>query len=217
MSSQPEKLAIEDILEQYNSHVVYFVSLAHVHAKKFPAEVLNELRSSYTHLAKAAALPDDAIEKQNELRKSRDHLRRASLDCLKIAILFTVEKTDRIIAALTSEGRLPESVGREAASLQRKRIGIFTNEAMHPSQNSTGELADLYKELDAFCRRIEEDYGGYYNQRIRNSRRLKWIRDLVIAFVLGIAASYAASEIYEYKKASSPAASATSDQKPRHD
>lgn len=58
---------------------------------EFPVEILNEVRSIFTHLARCDASKDDLYIKEN-LTKAERHVKRAVLDCFKYLCVSYDEK-----------------------------------------------------------------------------------------------------------------------------
>lgn len=55
--------------------------------RNFPVEILNEIRSIFTHFARVYDDASDIANVSSELSKAEDHLRRAILDCYKYGCL----------------------------------------------------------------------------------------------------------------------------------
>lgn len=72
------------IFEDYLGTVQKLLIEVEVVTGKFPVQVLNEIRSAFTHLARASrdqgTLPASALE---ECQKAQPHIKRARLDCYK--------------------------------------------------------------------------------------------------------------------------------------
>lgn len=78
-SDQPSSLS--DILAYYRENFLPIFAYATAVEQKMPAQVLNEIRNTFDHLARA----DVGHSTKDNLAKAKNHLDRACLDCVKIA------------------------------------------------------------------------------------------------------------------------------------
>lgn len=191
---------IEYVLSVYNTRVAEFVAMTMVVADLFPKEILNEIRSSFTHLAKASALEYKSKEYLDETKNALRHLKRASLDCLKVSILVMAEKTEHNLDGLTSCLLIPENVLKAAAKLRAQRKEILGKEAAHPSSDTIDKLEALFLEYDDFNSKILSEYGGERVKATERRARRKQILGTSIGFLLGVISSVIASYLYDILK-----------------
>ena len=89
ISGQPEPAALREynrvereIYSVYLEHVVPLIAAIEVFDNEFPSEILNEVRSIFTHFARCRTTEDMATIEDNA-RKAERHLKRLRFDCYK--------------------------------------------------------------------------------------------------------------------------------------
>lgn len=149
---------IDDILVFYRMHVVPAMTSAQVVMGNFPPEILNEIRSAFTHLSRETRNPE---ERQQQSREAQGHLKRVVLDCYKVCILLVADRIQELIDGLElSRNSLPNSIYLEANALKARRLAVGVTEGQAPPNGTVEELAALFNDYDRFRCGIENDFGG---------------------------------------------------------
>lgn len=185
------KITVSDVLEYYRGEVIPVLAAAITIDDEFPEEVLNEIRNSFTHLARANNLSEKThrAERQDELKAALRHLKRTALDSLKDAILVLAQRSERVIEALTEDINLPNGVYQQMADLRRRRKELATHEGQEPTDHIVDKLKTLFNDYDEFYVGLEQHYAGDTAEMRRNARRRRrWI-DRMWGFALGLVAS----------------------------
>lgn len=78
---------ISAIYQEYREVVFPLVAFLEVVDSEFPVEILNEIRSIFSHFARAYDDASDDAGVSSELAKAGNHLKRAVLDCYKYGCL----------------------------------------------------------------------------------------------------------------------------------
>jgi len=73
---------LEEIYLQYHNSIKTFVGQLEVLQNKFPVEIMNEIRATFSHIAKIYACDDIGIAKHN-VERAKSHIKRAQLDSYK--------------------------------------------------------------------------------------------------------------------------------------
>lgn len=110
--------SVEDVLHYYHTEVVKAVAISYAVANQFPLEILNEIRASMTHLAKASALGKEHADFQSEVSAAWRHLKRTCLDCFKLSIFGIAKRADEQIGQLLKIHALPNDVLAESSELR---------------------------------------------------------------------------------------------------
>lgn len=184
---------IPEVLGYYRSEVVPLLAAALTIDDKFPLEVLNEIRASYTHLARAEALGADHSDFPSEIHAAWRHLRRSCLDCLKVCISVTAIRSEGSVAALADTLQLPDDVYKVMSSLRKRRLAIAAHEGQEPPHEVIEDLKELFNQYDEFYESLDDQYAGATAEERRisvKSRRAKraWC-NRGEGLVIGIAAS----------------------------
>jgi len=161
----------------------------------FPQEILNELRGAFTHLAKAYSLGPGTDEYYEENRCAMRHLKRASLDCLKVSILAAAERLQKQIDDLTTHVLAPAHLHNAAESLRERRRELMNAESSHPSLTTIDDLETLYVDYKTLLNTLHNDYQASYMNTIKEKARKRELKSIGIGFILGIIASLVASWI----------------------
>jgi hypothetical protein len=185
-----------DILTRYNTHVTKHLSAALTEVDVFPSEILNELRGAFTHLAKAHSLGAGTGGYYEENGCAMRHLKRASLDCLKISILAAAERLQKQIDDLTTHVLAPPRLHHAAEALRERRRDLMNSESSHPSLTIIADLEVLYVDYKNLLTELHDDYQAGYMNTIAAKARKKAAISIGIGFILGIVASLIASWIF---------------------
>ena len=87
------------------------VALYETNFNKIPAELLNEIRNAFDHVARCYVLygldseQPDAAKIEQHLDKSLSHLERLHLDLYKLFILENKEQVDRLVSQIETDLR----------------------------------------------------------------------------------------------------------------
>jgi len=180
----------KDVYDYYMNEVVPALGAAIVLDDKFPEDVLNEIRSAMTHVARSHFSEDDTY-KQEQLKAALNHLRRVCLDCLKIAILVQSEKVEQIIKGLSETLRLPDHYYRRFENIKNKRIQVMKDESVDSNQKIVNDYKNILNEIDLTYEELSNEFGG---ESAANANRYKWKKRLE-GFIVGILASAVVSII----------------------
>jgi hypothetical protein len=186
------------ILQYYSDEVVPALAVALTLDDKFPEEVLNEIRSSFTHIARAHSIDVTDPDHLKELESASRHLKRVCLDCLKVSILALAQRCDTAITALTEEVQLPEDVYRFVSELQRDRARITCHEGQKPTHAAVEELKDLLVRYEHFYQNLDDQFAGQTADMRRAARRRGRWKSIAIGFVLGVVGSLVATAISNF-------------------
>ncbi|MBF0391144.1 MAG: hypothetical protein HQL38_00555 [Alphaproteobacteria bacterium] len=146
-------------------------------------------------MAKAESLgrgTDPYFEENNAALR---HLKRACLDCLKVAIVFAAEKVEKHLDFATDYVRLPAKIYIEAERLKAARRTILHSESSHPSINTVDDLEGLYVDIANLLHQLRTDYDGAYVEVINQKIAAKERRGIWLGFYLGIPAGVIATVI----------------------
>jgi hypothetical protein len=77
----------KEIYEQYLQGIAPLLVTLEVLDTEYPVEIFNEIRSTFTHIARYHTKND-----QNELLSAKSHVKRATLDCYKYFCVSIMEK-----------------------------------------------------------------------------------------------------------------------------
>lgn len=199
--SELKPTSVEDVLHFYNTEVHDALATAMIFENDFPDAVLNEIRNAMTHLGRSINPKLNSVDKEAELASAYRHLKRTCLDSFKLSILFLAEELDRMITALEDQYLLPEKLHSQLIQLRERRIKMQVREGVKlPDDVVLNEYKALFNDYDACRAELLEDYGSdtssgrreIKKRRIRKREALGW----VVAFLVGIASSLAASWIW---------------------
>lgn len=181
---------IESVLEYYHSEVIPALSYAVTIDDAFPEEVLNELRNTLTHMARANHVGVVSESGQDELSAAMRHLKRSTLDCLKVSLLVLAQKCEGMIGVLTEDLRLPEDVYKKQHELKEERRRVSGEEGQRPTDSTIENIKSLVVKYDEFYLKLVEQFNGESANQLRNARnareKKKENRALIHSFILGI-------------------------------
>lgn len=184
-------LTTDQILCYYRDEVVNAVTIAQTLEGNFPREVLNEIRSAFTHLARSSNPGLSKEEKIEERQSSLNHLKRVCLDCYKISILNRAEELERLAIAIVDDNTvLPNHVYSQRDELRKRRLSCGIKEGQDPPNGTVGELKTLLNDFDSFVLKVETDFGGKAALARQKSRKWKIFGGLLAAFSLGLFVNY---------------------------
>lgn len=205
---------VSSVLSYYSDEVVVALAAALTIDDKFPEEVLNEIRNSFTHLARANAIGSEHDDYRKELESANRHLKRVCLDCLKICILVTSQRCESAIEALTEDVHLPNDVYNHMSVLRRRRSEIAAHEGQNPTHEVIEKLKSIFADYDEFYIGLDYQFAGSTAEMRKSARSRKSFRSGVIGFFLGVIGSLFASFIWSLATESAPAEAAQSIVKP---
>ena len=80
------------IYETYLSVISPFIIQLEALDGEFPVEILNEIRSIFTHLARCNSTEKEQIYEENIIKAER-HVKRAVLDCFKyLCVAYNIDR-----------------------------------------------------------------------------------------------------------------------------
>jgi hypothetical protein len=200
--SVPTPSTVHDVLEYYTSEVVPALASALTVDDSFPQEVLNEIRNSYTHLARANKLGEGHADYAKEVDGAYRHLKRTCLDCMKVCVFVLAKRADNTVAILEEELQLPNDVHTQMSDLRRDRQKLSAQEGEHPTHEAVNEYKKLFNEFDKFYRSLDAQFSAGTaedRQKARRSRERKsGYRNMFSGFVLGLVASAIVTLTFNY-------------------
>lgn len=182
-------LTIDSVLSFYRTEVVPALAAALTIDDKFPEEVLNEIRNSFTHLAAASNENKDKDKHQSELSAALRHLRRVCIDCSKVCIFTLAKRSEKAVEALTYDLQLPDHVYKAMSDLRRRRKELSAAEGTRSLNDAIGDYKSLFNDYDTFYISLDKEFAGETAEDRKKARRRGKIKDQAIGFVLGIVAT----------------------------
>lgn len=141
---------LDDIFSTYINLINPLIIQYEVLADEFPVEILNEIRSMFTHLSRCTINPTKEIVNIN-LSKAKSHAKRAVLDCYKYNCLAYsdfyhdfMDKYKNIDLTLIDNGNFLPQVTKKFYKAQALMIEAKEYEATHTA--STDELYIKYRD-----------------------------------------------------------------------
>ena len=195
--SGSEQKSIGDILEYYSREVVPAIAAAITIDDVFPEEVLNEIRASYTHLARAHNVGETDPDHQRELDSAYRHLKRSCLDSLKVCIFVTAQRCEKAVEALEYDHQLPNGIHRRTSELREQRKKMAAHEGQHPTHSVIEDLKSLLDNYDQFYTDLDKEFAGKTAEDRKNIRKSKQLKDRIFGFIMGIIGSIVAGLIYD--------------------
>lgn len=171
---------ISAIYQEYREVVFPLVAFLEVVDSEFPVEILNEIRSIFSHFARVY---DDALDEagvSSELAKAESHLRRAILDCYKYGCLslsdfYHAFRKEYHFADLSviDNGDFLSKITQNFADGQKLLLEAKKSER----QNKHSD--ELYRKFEGAFGKLLETY-NLINEKIgivhRVERKAKWTR-----------------------------------------
>ena len=195
---------VGDVLAYFHSEVVRAVAISYAVANAFPEQILNEIRASMTHLAKANDLGEGHKDYQTELKASWRHLKRTCLDCFKLSIFSIAKRADDQITQLLEIHALPNTLIRQTSELKVRRIALMTNEAQTPTHVAVEEYKKLFQDYDEFWTVLSSEYGGESAELVARGQTKKAWKDRGFGFILGILTSAIVSATFAWGSGTFP-------------
>lgn len=185
--------SVEDVLDYYSAEVIPALAAALTIDDRFPQEVLNELRNSYTHLARANTLGSDHEDYLSELDGAYRHLKRTCIDCMKVCVFTLANRAEYVVASLEEELQLPNNVFKTMSGLRESRRRLSAYEGQNPTHEALQEYKVLFNEYDQFYQSLDQQFAGDTADKRREARRARERRaerrSSVLGFFIGILAS----------------------------
>lgn len=159
---------IEEILGFYRENIPGALALGYSVTEMLPLEILNEVRSAFSHIARVPLVGESSEGGQKELSRALAHLERALLDCGKLCVLFEIEGLNEDMDALVHSTQCPRSILDEAETLRNRRKELGGQEADILNDDVTQGYFELFSDLGRFRRKLRDEYGelvvvGYKN------------------------------------------------------
>jgi hypothetical protein len=186
-----------NVLHFYHSKVVQYIALATIMAgDRFPQEIMNEVRASYTHLAKSTKFKPHDEDYRKEVENAERHLKRVCFDCLKISIMTVAEQIDYTIDSIERLNVLPAAIYDRVEDLRKRRLAFMTNEAQSPSDARIDAYHELFRDYHQLGAELKKDYAGATFEALnRNQRKYLW-KNRIISLLIGVAGSALAGLIF---------------------
>ena len=189
-----------DVLAFYNTKVAEALAISMIVANDYPTDMAEDVRTSYTHLAKAAALGPSGAGYFDENANARRHLKRVCLDCYSLAIIVTLEKIEFFVGEIETYSALPNRVYAGIESLKNQRNTLIADDVRFISIYTVDELIALFLSCEGLLKEIREEYGGHSAEiQSRKARKAKKY-NLIAGILLGVMSSVVASYLYDYVK-----------------
>lgn len=164
---------VEGVLEYYTSEVVPALAAALTVDDAFPQEVLNEIRNSYTHLARANKLGPGNDDYSKEIDGAYRHLKRTCLDCMKVCVSVLATRADNVIAVLQEDLQLPNNVYTRIQALRRQRSALSAYEGEHPTHEAVAKYKELFNEYDQFYQSLDAEFTGGTAEERKKARQTR--------------------------------------------
>ena len=210
---------VEGILEYYTVEVVPALAAALTVDDAFPQEVLNEIRNSYTHLARANKLGAGHNDFPKELDGAYRHLKRTCLDCMKVCVSVLATRADSVIAVLQEDLQLPNDVYSRVSGLRRARSAISAYEGEHPTHEAVAKYKELFNDYDLFYQSLDAQFTGGTAEERKKARQAKeqerkrledaaakrasW-KSQGFGFLVGVAAAALVTLVFNYETGAWP-------------
>jgi hypothetical protein len=188
-------MLVNDALAYYREEVVPAITYIQTVEGGFPLPLANELRSAFTHLARAGAAPDlSGEDRVREVILAFGHLKRICLDCHKISILNRAEEIDRLTRDIANDDvALPGSLFKDIRGLRDRRMASGVQEGQSQPNGTVEELKALLKDYDDLVLKLEKDYGGDFARARKGRFWRKALTGTGFGLFLGVMASWLAS------------------------
>jgi hypothetical protein len=171
--TKADPASIQQVLEYYTSEVIPALAAALTVDDAFPQEVLNEIRNSYTHLARANKLGPEHQDFSKEVDGAYRHLKRTCLDCMKVCVSVLATRADNVIAVLQEDLQLPNDVYTRISGLRRQRSALSAYEGEHPTHEAVEKYKELFNEYDKFYESLDAQFTGGTAEERRKARQKK--------------------------------------------
>lgn len=169
---------ITKIYEEYREIVFPLVSFLETIDAEFPIEILNEIRSIFSHFSRAYNINSTDKEISNNLIKAENHLKRAILDCYKYGCLSLFDfyenfRKEYNFADLSNidNGDFLSTITKNFADAKNKLLEAKKSEKIFNDSD------DIYKYFEEAFLLFLENY-NIINSKIniihRVSKKAKW-------------------------------------------
>ncbi|MCM1321645.1 MAG: hypothetical protein NC041_07225 [Bacteroides sp.] len=171
---------ISAIYKEYREVVFPLVAFLEVADSEFPVEILNEIRSIFSHFSRMYADNISDADISSELAKAESHLKRALLDCYKYGCLslsdfYNAFKKEYRFADLSviDNGDFLSRITRNFTEGQKLLLEAKISERQNKHLN------DLYRKFESAFDMLLKNYNLIY-EKIgiihRVERKAKWTR-----------------------------------------
>ncbi len=163
----------EKIYREYHDVIIPFIVMLEVFDTEFPVEVLNEIRSIFTHLSRYKL-----DNNEYQLQLALGHVKRAILDCQKYFYVSIEEKIkyfrmeyQNIDLSVADNGNFLPMLNKLQQSARKKMIEAKTFES---TQNNFADIEE---------RKTEELYEKYTEAFVSYSELNKYLDDSIEAIL----------------------------------
>lgn len=184
---------IDAVLKYYSTEVVPALATALTFDDDFPREILNEIRNSYTHLARANKLGNKHADYIKEVDGAYRHLKRTCLDCIKVSISIISLRADAVLQALEEELQLPNDIHDKMTKLRSRREKLAAYEGEHPTHEAVNRYKTLLIDYDVFREELNAKFTGGTAEERKSARKTRerkaklW--NLLVGFIIGLLTS----------------------------
>ena len=189
-----EESQIRELCKQYNEVVCPLIMQLEVYDKRFPVEILNEIRAVLDHFSKSF-ITDSEENKAKNIENATSHMNRAILDCFKYLCISLddryknfEEKYKNVDLSLVSDGDfLPELLKKRENAAKMLYDAKMTELGIeHDSETRQDSFEKYDLAYHAFY-----DVEVFINEssiKIENIRKKAKVKDwlAIASFIIGI-------------------------------
>lgn len=155
---------LDEVFRMYIEDINPFIVRFEVESREFPAEILNEIRAVYGHIARVAMSETDEQVCRN-IEKMKGHSKRALLDCFKYTSIMCSDEYESFMSrygnvdmTFVDEGRFLSDVRSRYKSaksaLQHAKISETTN---MPQEELFELYQNAYQQFEELCNVLKEN------------------------------------------------------------
>ena len=190
IQSQDER--INSIYKTYINVIAPFVIQLETLDGEFPIEILNEIRSIFTHFARGYTSSDEKLKEDNIIKAER-HTKRAVLDCFKYLCVAYDEHYKDFLNMYKNFDLSGVQDGEFVIELSKKRAravsdiqharkkeleGLDIEILFSNFENAYNSYADVYNLIEANTEKIER-------VKLKSVRKQRWRKVLDISGIVG--------------------------------
>lgn len=139
---------------------------------EFPVEILNEIRSIFTHLARCSSAADEKIYEDNVIKAER-HVKRAILDCFKYMCVAYDEHFRRFSKMNRNVDLSFVDNGSFLQELTSLRIEAVNNKTAAQKKELAAEnLEDVFEDYE----KAYNSYAAVYNLIQSSSKSINYVK-----------------------------------------
>jgi hypothetical protein len=162
-----------------------------------PPQLLSEIENTLSHLMVAVDDEAHAPLQEENLKKAKNHLIRATLDAYKLLWATMMRQIDD---AIKEGGPLAFNMSRgELERMRKELIALGTEARNHELQNvgrDPGGSMERYARVIETAKNLMDRFDPDKLEAVREKRWSDLIREQKVGFILGVVASLLASSIW---------------------